>query len=174
MTSPKPTVTSVRPAASAGAAKRTSARKGAVKSSVSEKELTDAMADVLGVGLMAYFQYIARVDAQDRDALDLTDDEADAIAKPIAKLINRHASSNAAGILAGSRDWVVAVAAIMAYTDRAAPILRRNRESRAVERQKAQQKGRTTNGSVSAPSQPQSSPVGVPVGYGIGPQNLTD
>jgi hypothetical protein len=167
-------VTSVRPVASGGAAKRTSAKKAPAKNSVSEKELTDALADVLGVGLMAYFQYIARVDANDRDALDLTDDEADAIAKPIAKLINRHASSNAAGVVAGSRDWVVAVAAIMAYTDRAAPILKRNREAREVETRQRAMKGKATNGSVQQASQPQPNPVGAPVEYGIGAQNLTD
>lgn len=169
----KATVTSVRPGASAGATKRTAAKKTTAKS-VSEKELTDALADVLGVGLMAYFQYIARVDARDRDALDLTDDEADAIAKPLAKLINRHASADAAGVVAGSRDWVVAVAAIMAYTDRAAPILKRNREVREIETRQRAQKGRVANGSVQPTSQPQQGPIGTPVGYGIGAQNFAD
>lgn len=170
---------------SAGAARKGStARKPSVKSSssVSEKELIEALADCIAVGLEAYFQYIARMNALDREELAMTSEEASAIATPVAKLIERHASSSAAGFVAGSKDWIVAVAAIMAYTDRAAPIIRRNAEARKAEQgqriKERQQKGSPNVNGIRPNPQEASAPVsvvGIPgAGYGLGSQQTID
>ena len=185
MTSPeKPTPVVV----SAGAAGRkrgrpasNTPRKAAVKSTstVSEKELIEALADCLAVGLEAYFQYLAKVSPNDREDLAMTVEEANAIVTPLGKLIERHASASAAGFVAGSKDWIVAVAAIMSYTDRAAPILRRNAEMRRVERQEAQRANKpklakeSRNGSVRT-DQAEAPLIGAVGAYGLGPQHVQD
>lgn len=151
------------------------------QSTVSERELIDALADCLAVGLEAYFQYLAKVAPSDRDDLAMTTEEANAIVTPLGKLIERHASASAAGLVAGSKDWIVAVAAIMSYTDRAAPILKRNADLRRVERssQKSQQakpSKAVTNGSVRS-NQEEAVSVGigaVGAAYGLGPQHVQD
>lgn len=145
---------------------------------VSERELAEAMADILSVGMLAYFTFIVKVGANDRDALDVTNEEAEAFVKPIARLVSRSASRNTAGAIAGSKDWVVAAAACMAYADRAGPILARNRDRRHAEsRVKTSQKGTKTNGRIRATApeeRPGGIPVGAPGGYGIGAQATFD
>lgn len=171
--------------ASGAAARKTSTgRKTTAKATntVSEKELIEALADCLAVGLEAYFQYLAKVNANDREELAMTPEEASAIVTPLGKLIERHASSQAAGLVAGSKDWIVAVAAIMSYTDRAAPILRRNAEMRRAEqgqRIKDRQKGQSNvNGVRTDSSKVPAGPisvVGIPGGgYGLGSQQTVD
>ena len=174
---------------SVGGAKRrgrpsSNSRKATVakpQSTVSERELIEALADCLAVGLEAYFQYLAKVSPNDREDLAMTAEEANAIVTPLGKLIERHASASAAGLVAGSKDWIVAVAAIMSYTDRAAPILRRNADMRRVERSQKSQPSKprkeTPNVNGIRPNQEEAfvPAVGVVGGaYGLGPQHVQD
>lgn len=180
MTSPDSKPIAVAVGSRGGSARKTTPRKATPKAAaVSEKELVEALADCLAVGLAAYFQYLAKVDPRDRAALEMTDDEATAIVTPLGKLIEKHASAQAAGFVAGSKDWIVAIAAIMAYTDRAIPILQRNAETRRVERQQRTNQARQqservkTNGNLRSVEEPAT--VGVPgAGYGLGVQHTID
>lgn len=162
--------------------KVTPPRKATSSAKVTEGELTTALAAVVDVGLSAYFQFLMKVDKQDRDALEMTADEAEAMSAPIAKLIGKSGNGAAAGVLAASTDWIVATAAVMAYADRAGPVLKRHREQRVIEnRERHTRKASGNNGSVRQMAQPEqpsypSGPLGSTpsAGYGLGPQHVTD
>lgn len=145
------------------------------KPAVSDKELVDALSTGLSVGLMAYFQFVARVPKNEREELDPTTEEADAFCTPIAKLINRQSFGGAATAIAGGADWMVAVAAAMSYADRAAPVLRRRRVVRASQPTPPQrERTEVNNGNVRQAPQETAFAGTPPIGYGLGPQHTQD
>lgn len=167
----KPTASATRGKAAASVSK--------ARPKVQDKELVEAMSVGLSVVLAGFFQFVLRVPKTLRDQLDPTTDEADAFVTPFARLINRPSFGNLPSAIVNGADWMVALAAAMAYHDRTAPILKASQETRKRPDKKSQTPTSvptgeaTANGNVrQAPQEPWTGIVGA--GYGIGPQHLTD
>lgn len=166
--------------ATGGSARKPTASRGKTAQGVSkarpkvaDKELVEALSMGLSVILAGFFQFVVRFPRDVRDQLDPTTDEADAFVTPFARLINRPSFGNLPSAIVGGADWMVSLAAAMAYQDRVAPILRAQKNSRASQPSKKITRQESTNGNV-RPSE-ESSFVAVPgVGYGIGPQQFVE
>lgn len=179
----QPTVVTVAGASSTGgSARKPTASRGKAAQGVSkarpkvaDKELVEALSMGLSVVLAGFFQFVVRFPRDVRDQLDPTTDEADAFVTPFARLINRPSFGNLPSAIVGGADWMVSLAAAMAYHDRVAPILRAQKNSRASQPPKQSRPTRqeSTNGNV-RPSE-ESPFTAVPgVGYGIGPQQFVE
>lgn len=149
---------------------------------MSDKELSGALAEILiGLTVLIGTQVAKGTDCDPED-VEMTDGEAAAITRPILRILERTSGTRYAHHIIEGKDWLVAVAAIISYTDRLSPVIQRKRYVRASTRPARQQKPNPRqkkaefNGNPvrsDTPTEPRTEwTAGVPGGYGIGPQNL--
>jgi hypothetical protein len=151
-------------------------RRGAAKKTTANaQDWEEFLGIAAGFGSMLFAWWLASgtgITREERGTLELTDDEAEAIARPLSNIMERSILNRRYGkhVLGGS-DYITLAIALVVYTERVSPYIRRKMAT-AIPRRN-QTRGNVNNGRQRENVVAEETPPQQPINFGIYGANAT-